>query len=651
MAARLPRLTAVLLTIAACTAARRSAAQAADASVAGWRQVVSRAEVERSGIMRLGELVRLARRWDAVTVDEYTWRASAGSLAPLEEDEWTVLIDGHEVEASLLGVLALERLPIDLASVDSVVFTSAPVLASGVVQGRGLMTIHARRPRRGLRARGRYATGSETGDPGPFAFLPGAVPNRDRFGHDAEVGVEYGGRGWYAAAGLGLGVHVATDPAIADRLRATGIFPRIERAAPSLRFGVASRRGEHRAAAGRVEIDDWFRLEAYGVEIPVRSTLEHAGVDGAFVPAVGYPALRYRLDYQRAELRSTPFGPALDMESRVLRAQASVSRAGAARRWQAGIRLGHADVEGPGGSPDPAPVEIRAFGELEWAVGAGHRQSLALSGGAAGGALVAGAVLTHRWRAGRADDVVLLVALDQPATTATDLWPLAARGDTWLGDAGVASSIEPEAPRARQAAADLAWARRVAGRLTVSASLFYRASRSGPLARRALSFDAERLAWRGPVSVVAGRPGQVGGITGGAELDIGSRTTLRAWYRVRGLLSGGSEVQAAWSALPAHAGAVEAAFSPVRGFELSGRAAVRGTARPPDYSGSPALDELGARTGAAVTADLGVQKWFWGRRLRAQLAGRNLFDSRSATHPEGGATGRAFVLVVETALP
>ncbi len=653
MAARRPRLSAALLAGLGLGAVAPAGAQdatrtGADAAAAGWRQVVTRAEIERAGVMRLGEVMRLARRWDVVTVDEYTWRAAAGALEPLQDDGWAVMLDGHELEPALLGVLALERLPVDPGALDSVVFTAAPVLAAGALRGRGLVELYTSRPRPGPSARARYATGSETGDPGPFAFLPGAVPNRDRFGHDAALGLAYGGRRWHVAAGLGLGVHVATDPAIAARLAATGRFPRIERTAPSLRAGFSSAAGAHEALAGRSTLDDWIRIEAYGAEIPIRSTLDHAAAGGWI--GVGGSRLSYRTGYERSQLAST-LGPLLAMEHRVARAELAVSRGGVDRARRAGMALVHRDTRVAGGLGDPTTLELRTFGALAWRPGSAHGQELALSAGVAGGELIGGAALIHRWRAGRFDDLVLLLAVDLPSPAGTGLWSLAQRGDPWLGNAGVVSSIDSGAPRARQASVDLGWAHHVSPRLSLSGGLFYRAFRSGFLARRELGFDTDLLAWRGPVEVVAGRAGQVGGISAGAELAVGSKASVSAWYRARAVLSGGGAVRAAWSAHPVHAGGLDLRYAPARGFELTGQARVRGAIDRAEYAGTGPLAAAGARTGAAVTADLGAHKWLWGRRVRAGLVARNIFDARDVTHPEGGGTSRAFVLTAEAMVP
>jgi hypothetical protein len=296
-------------------------------------------------------------------------------------------------------------------------------------------------------------------------------------------------------------------------------------------------------------------------------------------------------------------------------------------------------------------LELRGFAELEWSPGAHHRQHLAVSAGTVDGEPWGGASLTHRWRAGAADAVALLLSLDQPAPSGTGLWSLMARGDDWLGDGGVTSSIDSGAPRARQAGADAAWAHRAGRRVTVSAGLYYRAFRSGYLARRELAFDPDRLAWRGPVTVTSGVPGQVGGLSGGAEVSLGSGARVAGWYRVRAVLEGGADLRDGWSAVPVHAGGIEAHYAPADGFELSSRVVLRGAIDRAEYRGTGALAVAGARTGASLAVDLGVQKWFWGKRLRAHLAARNIFDARAVTHPEGGGTARAFVLLAEAMVP
>ncbi|HEU4828207.1 MAG TPA: hypothetical protein VFT04_03325, partial [Gemmatimonadales bacterium] len=103
----------------------------APAGGAPGREVVTREMIENAGLLRLGEAARLAPAWSATTVDDFTWRARAGGLAAGPEDGWTLLIDDRPVEIGALGVASLERLPIDLVAIDSIVFISSPAVAAG----------------------------------------------------------------------------------------------------------------------------------------------------------------------------------------------------------------------------------------------------------------------------------------------------------------------------------------------------------------------------------------------------------------------------------------------------------------------------------------------------------------------------------------
>ena len=290
MASRLPRLIATLLPCAAAS----GAAEAQSPGTALGRHVVTREMIEDAGILRLGEVVRLAPGWNAATVDDFTWRAAPRGLAAGAEDAWLLLLDGNRVELGALGVESLERVPVDITSIDSIVFTASPALAAGSFAPAGTIHIHRHRPDPGIAARGRLGFGSETGDPGPFTFLPGGGLNRDRYGHES-AGELLARRGpWHGALSYTASVHLPTDPLILPRIYASSsLTPRIERVAPSVRVGFDGVGSRHRIAAGMSRIDDWHRIELAGIEAPVRSELTHVTASGALAESgfeLGYRA-------------------------------------------------------------------------------------------------------------------------------------------------------------------------------------------------------------------------------------------------------------------------------------------------------------------------------------------------------------------------
>ncbi len=638
MAARLSRLTVVvplLFILGPWSWPRTTAAQTSSAE-----------EIRRAGIFRLGELLRLGDRWDVVTVDEYAWRGAPALAPPLEDDAWTVLVDGLPVDPSLLGVTTLERLPLDLGAIDTVEFAEAPRLASGILADRGLLRLRTVRPEPGLSARGRYVTGSETGDPGPFEFVPPGRRNRDRYGHDASLAAAYGGGSWYVTGGLGLGVHIATDPAIADRQQASGRV-RIERTAPSLRLGLNAWGGTHTLLLGRSRVDDSFRLEAFGAELPAHSTFDYAGVTGS--RPLGSSELRYRLTGEEAEIRSSAgtVEPALDFERTSLKAEIEMSFGGAGRDL-IGLGLWHRNVRTPYPLADDPALGFRSFGSIGWRVAASISQQLSFAVDVGAGAVGAGAILEQDWRVGPRDAVSLVLSANRPLREDDEgLYALSARGYGWLQDAGVPVSFEgaDEAPRA--AVVNAAWDRVLRGGLVFRLSGFYQAFTADYLAPRELSFDPGRVAWRGPVRLVSGRRGEGGGLQVGGGGRLSRVLTARVSYRVRWVISGAEPIEDAWNRVPQHSVRLHLAYAPVPGLEVGGGVAYRGATRWADYVDT----SLDPTTPRAISLDLSVQKELWHRRLRAGLALRNLFNSPLRFHPEGATAGRAATLTVETMLP
>lgn len=614
MAARLSRLIPVALALAALAAAADS----------GWGQTVTAEQIRQAGVFRLGEVLRLADGWDIMTVDEYTWRAVPAGLVPFEREAWAVLVDGLPVNPELLGVTALERLPLDLDAIDSLEFVHMPRLASGIFADRGLVRIHTRRPAQGARFRGGFSTGQETGDPGPFEFVPPARENRDRFGHEATLGASYGGSGgrWWVAGGLGLGLHIAADPAIRQRVLTSGSDLRIERFAPSLRLGFDRGSGRHTLLLGRSDVDDAFRLEAFGVELPVESVLDYAGARGT-IPLEG-AELEYRLTAEHAEI-----GPPLEFERTSLGAEVEASFGSSADPDYVGLGVSRRDRS-----------TLRAFGSFGWPLGSAVRQrgSLVLEGGA--GRLGAGAMLEQEWRASPRDAVSLVLAAGRPRRDDDDDAPY-----DWLAAAGVPVTAEGPDEEARSLAVHAGWERVFRQGLTLQLTGFYRAFTADRLERRELSFDSLRLAWRGPVTLVSGARGEAAGVEILGTAALSRSFSIRGRHRMRWRIAGAAAVREAWDRLPGHASQAHLTYAPVPGFSIWGGVTSRGRTRWPEYPDSEGIIP------GAIALDFSIHKRVWDGRFEASLALRNLLNSRLRFHPEGGTAWRAAIITLRTALP
>ena len=195
MAARLPRLIALALLLPSGVSA-----QATDTSNAS--QVITGETLRRAGATRLSDVLSIADRWDVQTVDGGTWNASPLGGSPFLPARWIVLVNGQRMDDDLFGVSNLDRLGVPLEQVSSVELIEVPRLVAGGITTDGIIRITTADPPDGPSAGGWFVTGSEIGDPGPFAFTPEATSNVDRLGHRASAEMGYGGTGWFATAAV-----------------------------------------------------------------------------------------------------------------------------------------------------------------------------------------------------------------------------------------------------------------------------------------------------------------------------------------------------------------------------------------------------------------------------------------------------------------
>jgi hypothetical protein len=235
------------------------------------RQVFRRAEIEAAGLVRLGELMRLPMGWDALTRDGFRWVAVPPGTRAFEEPV-TVRIDGVDAATGRFGVDDLNRVPVSLAEIDSVVFIGGGVEAP-VVQ------IHTRNPD-AWGAGTRAATGGESGDPGPFAYVDAGTVNVDRIGHDATFVVHGRQRSATLAATLSDQVLVGTDPAHEARWRRVneGAPPHIDGRGYALRARAGTRALQAAATLETTRMRDVFFLDVLGRELPAESSRDAASV-------------------------------------------------------------------------------------------------------------------------------------------------------------------------------------------------------------------------------------------------------------------------------------------------------------------------------------------------------------------------------------
>ena len=513
-----------------------------------------------------------------------------------------------------------------------------PRLEAGSLTTGGIIHIHTAAPTPGPSANGWFTTGTEIGDPGPFAFTPLATPNVDRSGYDASAGIAYGGSTSFGEATITSGEMIPTDPAIAQRYAsALGDRPRLDLTAASVRTGARIGGGSHELALRHSNVGDAIGLSPFGNEIAARELFTQLGMAGK-VPA-GNRELSYDISQSVNQARGV-----LDWDARTTEARLELSRE-ASRLRVAGIRLRRLAVHSPAGLDDPAITLATAYAGLglastEVTVGEGE-VGLAAS-------------LSRGWTLSRGSRLEGTLTFERGMRAEDDsIWAWTGRGYRLLPDAGVAFDVvgSPQSPE--RLGADAAWSSRLAPGITLSARALYRWERNLSLELRRLHFIPETGSFDGSAAIVHGADGELGG----GSVEIGARPlkglVVDLLYRYQDVIGGDSLYREAWATVPSHGVRAAAEYVPVRGLELRLAATYRSASRWAAYE-AVAVESQGrysATLAAALTIDVAVQKWLWDDRLRAHAGVRNLLGADLRYHPSGATFGPMALLQVEGSLP
>ncbi len=606
------------------------------------RQVLTATDLQHAGLRRLGDIFLLIDAWDANTIAGFTWQASPQGLAPFERPGWTVMLDGQIVDLDLFGVRSLDRLPITISELDSVEVISTPRLMNGELIDGGSIRLHSRRSRDGFSVGARLATANETGDPGPFQFTSLASPNIDRIGSGVSGVAAYGtARGSIALSGKWQ-EHFVTDPLIRRRTFdiTVGEFPIIKQTAVSLKGALQGAGGHHALYLGRSWTRDYFFLATFGREVPVESPSNQAGVYGAF-RLTGPTSLRYRASYTTNALdqRANALDLDFDWELRRWRVVIEAARQRRSHRATLGVAVERASAKTGYALSDDGLSVYRTFAELAYRLSEATEQTIALQLTEAEGDLGLRAAMAHRWSPNPHSSVEAVVALLErlPAEDGR-IWLWHQRGYGFLPDAGVEVTAEEALETARTLAGDLRWKLELGDRLWLRLGAYARSLSGLALEQQTFEFDPASQVFSGPVRLSTDQDGEVGGAEVAADWS-NPAVHLRAYYRYQDVLGGGERFREGWRAVPRHRLRISGLYTPWESLSLSAMLRYRSSTRWVDYR---LADEQtrGLYTSTlddALVVDVGVQNWFWDRRLRGHLLFHNVFNDAVPHHPIGAA--------------
>ena len=645
------RLPLVILALVLLFCGRKAEAQdASSLDENPFTRVISGETVFSSGAYRFHDLLALSPWWHAVSIEGYTWSASANALDPLEGTTWTVFVDGVPVASPSLGGDPVNFLPLQIHQIDHVEIVDVPTILNGQFAGGGAVHIHTRRPVRGVGILGGLAAGNEIGDPGPYLFTESATPNVDRIGPAYQGLASISDGHTYVQVGIRSDQHHATDEKIIGRtgnLYVGNRRPRLLLLAPSLRMGHYSSWGEVSVSAGHTRFQDLLFFPLFGREIPTTHLYSTAAMEGT-LKGPGRSAFRFhRADSQHDYAERFNRGD-IDLDWRQERLEGNVEyQTGGSRiSGMLGIGVKSDHVYTASALRNPSLLVASAYGQITVLPVRFWRNSAGLMTSRASGRIGVKALLgTSFVNAGK--DVFSLYttyARTLPEEK-NDLWYWMYNGYEAPVDSTSSLSLPAYLMISDRFSADAALSLRPFLRTRFQVKGLYRRFQRTQLP----AYDFAYASTSRPVNdngayILASHArlnqnlvGNVFGLSAGIRYQYLPVLSQEVVYVYTRPFLSDAMFWRSWTNLPWHRIHYTIYWRPVPRFSLYGRFLYTSATRWPDYK--RAAPESGGKilevVPSYINLDLTVQKWFWKDHLSASASLRNVLNRSLTTHPAG----------------
>ena len=612
-------------------------------------QIITAADIEQAGVVRLSDLFTLIDDWYASSIDGFAWEVSANGLGTFEQDNWTLLIDGQPIDMRILDAKNINLLPLSPAQIAYVKVINTPALIEGVMASGGALHIHTRQPFDGPAIQGGFAAGNEVGDPGPYRYTRFNSPNIDRIGPTLHTVASYRNKASYLRAHFKVDEHHATNTQIVERVRTLYVgekAPRLLLAGGSVDAGISGKAGRHHLLGSFSRFQNLRFFNPLGLEAPYDHKFTHLGIDGDFFPE-SRATIRYRLSYTINDLNPRVNSGGLDFNWRqnTFRGHYEVRAGNDALNGTLGLS---ADIiQSFSGQPliDGTLTLPRAYGRIGVTASEQIQPELTAYVLRADGAPGFGLLANINVFAAENQTITLTGTLAQrPYEENNPLWLWVNRGYGFFRQRGLDVNI----PRGFQASTtytvDATWHIRPSDRLGFTLSGGYRRFDDLTLASYAYTYDPATTGFLTETTV---RPGVFGRVAkGSAEVRFKLTPTLeqRLYYAYLRYPTTDDVFYQAWRNQPWHRFTYSVRYVPLPRLSLFARLRYRSATEWTGFFRAAAASDglYEAQLPDYLLLDFSVQKKLWREHINLNLSLSNFLNEPYRLHPAGAITDMVF---------
>jgi hypothetical protein len=611
------------------------------------RQVITHQQIQQAGLNRLADIFTLVDSWDTYTIDGFTWYAAANQLSGYDTQSWTVLIDGHELRSSNYGVNNLNALPLSIDLVDSVIVISEPQIYRGYFTDRGLIHFFTKEAPKGFSYQGRFMFGNESGDPGPYRYTPYRTPNVDRIGADGSNYVALNNQYLALSYNYLQQVYYPTDVRILERNRRMGAgnYPRIDVDTYYLKGGLTLAGGEQTFYLSNSTSRDHRPFDYLLQEVPVISSNLQSGIQGPLWNGKNLQ-MNYYLDYADNAIRDRENLFQLEFDWRLRHTGGGVRAVYQARSLTTTVGLGMEEVRAQTGSYfNHAYRKAWAFSSLAYPLGKERFAKLDLY-----------LLRVHNRYAFKTSlQTRLLKSADQQAflnlsyskkllQEENPYWKIENAFYRFNSDQFAYFFIIPLSDETSQTTIDGQWQYRFHPRAFLQANLKYRFLKQYRYTMAPFDHGLDIFPRNAYRRVLAGQDGHIVGIGLSLRHNLAEALKQELLYNYNECVAGDQGLQDYWRRFPRHKARYQLTWNPLPGFAVWSGLQFLSKTFWFEYEISPTknagLDDM-------ILWDVSIEKWFWQRRVRANLIFRNMLNDQAVYHPAGAALDLRYYVQME----
>jgi hypothetical protein len=616
-------------------------------------KTITRDLIDIHGLSKLSDIFSLSYDWDLSSIDGYTWKVSPAGLTSFQNQQWTVAIDGRDIDIDIFGVRSLNRLPVSLNQIDSIQIYSCPIMVNNGLSEGGHIEIFTTGAEKKPTAKFLISSGNESGDPGPYRYTEYATPNIDKIGRDVAATLIIPRGDLAITLDYIENVNYPTDEAMYYRNRYISpvIYPRQKLKAGSIRLRESGFNPLLDLFVGYSNFNDYYYLKPFGREVPARAGLFYGGLCGFLTRTPGFD-FKYSINFTRNSLKKRP--NALDIDFDWQRSiitpyiETGINIDGVGVRF--GSELEFQSVSTTYDLSDNKSTVARIFGTAEYNLTGQSSQQIGLETIINNGNVGFKGLINTVLLSSRNNHIAMVWAYSNRLWSEdNDIMYWTNEGYDFLADNGVPVSLTGDFSRSEKTTFDLNVEHCLNKIITFDLHTYYRHYVRQSAERQIFQYVPDGRYLLAPIEVISAGQGYLIGGSLAVKAKLNSKFSGTIYYRYKAPVGSNNVANNLWENVPQNNMVMEFNFSPVSNFLIASLVKYTDRSIWTDFAdaGQQSGGFYESRIKSFITIDMIVKKYFWNRKIRATFVLKNISNGELLYHPIGARFDLSHLILVE----